>query len=107
MANLQGVSEYSKSIQDEVRRLTDNITDEIVLTLDSALANRRLIGYGGIFKEKHRELNLNDDDLIHTGIDKNQNILNYEIECYRWDIGYKNYVRTNYNEKGGADDEEV
>ncbi|MDR2568906.1 MAG: protein rep [Oscillospiraceae bacterium] len=99
MANLQGVSEYSQNIQDEVKRFTDSITDDIVTTLDKALANRRLIGYGGIFKQKHKELNLiDDDDLIHTGVDETQNALNYELECYRWDIRYRNYIKIKPNE---------
>lgn len=104
MANLKEINIYSKNIQDEVRSLTDSLTDEIVLTLDSALANRRLMGYGGVFKQKHKELNLKDidDDLVHTEVDSKQNILNYEIECYRWDIKLKNYVRY---KKGGSDDE--
>jgi plasmid rolling circle replication initiator protein Rep len=108
MANLQGISDFSQEIQDEVKRITDNITDEIVLTLDSALNNRRLIGYGGIFKQKHKELNLTDnDDLIHTGVDETQNVLNYEIERYRWDIQYRNYIKINYDARGGADDDET
>jgi len=96
MANLQGISQYSQDIQTEVKRITDRITDEIVFILDSALANRRLIGYGGIFKQKHKELNLDDEidgDLIHTKDDSIQSGLNYQIERYRWHIGYRNYVR--------------
>jgi plasmid rolling circle replication initiator protein Rep len=81
MANLQSISEYSQEIQDEVRRITDNITDEIVSVLDIALANRRLIGYGGIFKQKHKELNLtdNDDDLVHVSGDENFNVMDFEV----------------------------
>jgi plasmid rolling circle replication initiator protein Rep len=97
MANLSGVSEYNQEIQDEVKRFTDRITDDIVMTLDTALANRRLIGFGGIFKQKHKELNLDknedNDDLIRSGNDGTQNIMEYEIERYRWDIGHRNYVK--------------
>ena len=48
-------------------------TDEL---LDAALENRRLIGYSGIFKKKHKELNLDEDvdtDLVHTEVDSINN----------------------------------
>lgn len=96
MANLQSISEYSQNIQDEVRKATDRITDEIVLTLDAALKKRRLVGYGGKFKEKHKELNLSseaDSDLIHTGLKPEHSELDYNIERYGWHIGYRNYLR--------------
>ena len=98
MANLQRISEYSQDIQAEVRRITDAITDEVVLALDSALANRRLIGYGGVFKEKHKELNLDeniDADLIHTDTDGDihNDVSDYKIERYGWSIEHRNYVR--------------
>jgi plasmid rolling circle replication initiator protein Rep len=99
MANLQQISPYNQDVQDEVKKITNAITDEIVSTLDSALANRRLIEYGGIMKIKHKELNLTDDtdndnaDLIHIETDSPQNGTDYMVERYRWDIGLKNYVR--------------
>jgi plasmid rolling circle replication initiator protein Rep len=93
MANLQNISEYSQEIQDEIKNFTDKITDDIVLTLDAALENRKLIGFGGIFKQKHKELNLTDDDLIHTQISGEQSSLEYQIECYRWDISHRDYVK--------------
>ena len=101
MANLQEAAVYSQEIQDEVKRATDKITDEIVFTLDAALKNRRLLGYGGIFKEKHKELNLDDnidDDLVRTADNKLQNELAYEIERYRWHVELKNYIRINDEE---------
>ena len=72
MANLTGLDAYSKDIQDNGRRFTDAITDEIVSTLDSVLHRRRLMEYGGLFKQKHKAFNFKDDinsdtaDLIHT-----------------------------------------
>jgi plasmid rolling circle replication initiator protein Rep len=96
MANLQDVSQFSEAIQEEARKVTDRITDEIVSVLDSALTNRRLIGYGGIFKTKHKELNLDDEidgDLIHTNDEGVSSGVDYQIERYGWHIGYRNYVR--------------
>ena len=93
MADLRGVSDFSQEIQDEARKLSDKMTDKIVFTLDAALKNRRLIGYGGIFKAKHKELNLNSDDadLIHAGESEKDNEDMYVIERYGWDVGYKNF----------------
>lgn len=97
MANLQGTTAFNQDIQDAARKLTDKITDEIVFTLDAALKSRRLIGYGGIFKQKHKELNLDEDldgDLIRTTDEVNEHEgLMYEIERYRWDIGLRNYIK--------------
>ncbi|MCL2247990.1 MAG: protein rep [Oscillospiraceae bacterium] len=96
MANLYDIKSHSQDIQDEVKKYTDSITDDIVSTLDSALRGRRLLGFGGVFKEKHKLLNLckRDDDLIRAG---NGKVLTgssgYEIEKYRWDTSLRNYVK--------------
>ena len=96
MADLRGVASYNQKIQDEARRITDEMTDQIVITLDSALANRRLIGYGGIFKEKHKELNLDDvddGDLIRAGDNDARGAADYFIERYHWNVKFRNYLR--------------
>ena len=95
LADLRGISDYSQDIIDEAKRMSDVITDEIVFTLDEVLAYRRLIGYGGIFKTKHKELNLDDadnGDLINAGDSAESKGENFQIERYRWDIGFRNYV---------------
>ena len=111
MANLQDIKTFSQDIQDEAKKITDRITDEIVFTLDAALRNRRLIGYGGIFKEKHKELNLDSDidsDLIHTTDDKNaQDDLKFTIERYRWDIELRNYIKIEDDNTGEGSDNET
>lgn len=93
MADLRGMSDFTQEIQDEAKKLSDKLTEEIVFTLDAALKNRRLIGYGGLFRNKHRELNLNDDDtdLIHAGESEVPREDIYTIEKYGWAVGNKNY----------------
>ncbi len=73
-------------------------TDELVSVLDRVLHRRRLVTFGGIFKELHKVLNLDDveqsDDLINTDIDDEiRGDLNYIIETYSWNIGFKNYIK--------------
>lgn len=67
---------------------------ETVLALDNALANKRLIGYGGLLKQIHKELNLGDaenGDLVNvTGEDE---VANGTFDVIaRWHVGLKNYV---------------
>jgi plasmid rolling circle replication initiator protein Rep len=69
-----------------------NLTDETVRVLNYALAYRRLIGFGGCFKEVYknfkaeRELHSNDED----GDDL------HLLLTFRWHIGYRNYVFEGY-----------
>lgn len=66
---------------------------ETVYTLETSLAYKRLVSYGGIMKQLHKELNLDDaenGDLIHTGDDEVANAIG-EVMAY-WHYGVKNYV---------------
>lgn len=79
-------------------------TDLAVLTLDKAIKNRRLIAYGGIFREARRKLKLEDEetaDLIRLGDEENEpedactcSICNSKLEevFYRWNVGLSHYV---------------
>ena len=71
-------------------------TDKAVAVLDKALANRRLIAYGGIMREAHKNLNLDDSedgDLVKVGDDESIRAdLAHVIEVYKWHVGYKNYI---------------
>lgn len=72
-------------------KIIEDVTDYLVSTFDMVLANRRLIAFGGIFKELHKKLNLDDTedgDLIHVGDDEElREDLNYIIIRYKWQIG--------------------
>lgn len=74
----------------------EKLTDDSVKTLDSALANRRLTAFGGILKQYHKELNLDDiedGDLINTDNEEIRDDLKYMIVRYSWNIGLKNYIQ--------------
>lgn len=70
----------------------DNV--ETVLVLSNALAYKRLIGYGGLLKQVHKELNLGDPedgDLVH--VSEEDEIANGAFDVMaRWHVGLRNYV---------------
>ena len=88
------------TVKDADYLVKDNfkLTDETVSVLDLALRSRRLVAFGKILKDVHKQLNLsnieNDDDLIH--IDDDPEMCDEVIqitEVYKWNIGYSNYVK--------------
>src|SRR5699024_5597102 len=81
-------------IRDEKGNIKENVTDEVVKTLDRALHRKRLTAFGFIFKEVHKELNLDDTeegDLINTENEDIREDLTNIILRYQWNIGIKNY----------------
>ena len=82
-------------IRDEKGNIKENLTDEVVKTLDEALHRKRLTAFGFIFKEVHKELNLDDTedgDLTNTDNEDLREDLTNIILRYQWNIGIKNYV---------------
>ena len=72
------------------------LTIDSVRTLDYALANRRLVAYGGVLKSARQILKLEDDvdgNLVNadnlSGTDDNGD---YYIETYYWYAGYRQYI---------------
>lgn len=96
------VSKYtvkSKDIllRDEDGKINEKLTDKNILTLHFALKGKRLVSFGGIMKQLHKNLNLedlnNDDiDLVNTDFEDNDELVNYIILKFRWSVGYKNYI---------------
>ncbi|MBU5206602.1 protein rep [Bacillus safensis] len=90
------ISKYPVKDTDVIRG--NEVTEEnldTVYYLDGALASRRLIGYGGILKEIHQELNLMDaeeGDLVRIEEDDDE-VANETFEVMaRWHVGIKNYL---------------
>lgn len=90
------VSKYPVKDTDVIRG--NKVTLENVQTvkdLDIALAYKRLISYGGLLKEIHKELKLDDaedGDLIHVDDDSDE-VANGAIEVMAyWHVGLNNYV---------------
>lgn len=78
-------------------KVNEKMTDLAVWILDGALASRRLVSFGGELKKIHKSLNLDDvedGDLINTNNDEElREDLNYIIERYQWNVGYKQYIK--------------
>ena len=95
----KSVAESAKyTVKDNDYLITDNeeLTDSAVMILDSALAGRRLIAFGGELRKIHRALSLDDaenGDLINTDNEELREDLNYVIERYKWHIGYHQYIK--------------
>lgn len=90
------VSKYPVKDTDVIRG--NKVTPENVQTvkdLDKALAYKRLISYGGLLKEIHKELNLGDaedGDLIHIDEDSDE-VANGAVDVMAyWHVGLNNYV---------------
>lgn len=71
-----------------------DMTIDTVRLLDTTLDHRRFIAYGGIFKEWHKRLNLDDEqdgDLVHTD-EKAISVDGPEV-YFTWSTGYRQYIQ--------------
>ena len=82
-------------IKKEDGKIDEGLTDKVVATLDEALHRKRLVSFGFLFKEIHRQLKLDDaenGDLNKTdNEDELRDDLTDIILRYQWNIGIKNY----------------
>lgn len=87
------VTKYTVKNEDYILPNNWKLTLDSVAALDKALANRRLVAFGGAMKEWHKKLNLDDEidgKLIEDGEDINGELVG-EI-CAIWLVGYQQYV---------------
>ena len=87
------VAKYTVKSDDYIMPWNWNMSCKTVEVLDKALANRRLVAYGGVMKDWHKKLNLDDEidgDLVENGETPNGEIIR-EI-CATWKVGYQQYV---------------
>lgn len=95
--SLAETAKYTVKDNDYLVSDDKEMTDSAVMVLDRALANRRLVAYGGELKKIHKSLNLDDvedGDLVNTGSDEElREDVDYILERYRWHIGYKQYYK--------------
>lgn len=87
------VAKYTVKSGDYVLPWDWDMSCKSVEVLDKALANRRLVAYGGVMKDWHKKLNLDDEidgNLIEDGETPNGEVIR-EV-CAFWNVGYQQYV---------------
>lgn len=90
------LSKYTTKYEDILMPENWNITEKTIAILDNALAGKRFIAMGGIFKEVHQKLNLDnieDGDLVHVDCDEEITDENYKTVYYTWHSGYSQYIK--------------
>lgn len=97
---IKSVAESAKyTVKDNDYLINENeaITDDSVYILNYALKNRRLVAFGGELRKIHKSLNLDDTengDLVNTdNTEELREDVNYILEYYKWNFGYKQYVK--------------
>lgn len=97
----KSIAETAKyTVKDEEYLIPENkeLSKEAVYILDGALANRRLVAFGGKLRKIHRELNLDDienGDLVNTDNEDEElrEDIKYHIAVYNWNVGYNQYLK--------------
>ena len=87
------VAKYTVKSGDYVLPWDWDMSCKSVEVLDKALANRRLVAYGGIMKDWHKKLNLDDEidgNLIEDSETPNGEVIR-EV-CAFWNVGYQQYL---------------
>lgn len=90
------VAKYSTKPADYLTPWDVDLMQEAVATLDSALARRRLVAWGGLLKTLHQQLGLDDideGDLVHTDIEQEAAENVDRLIGYQWMAGYRQYYR--------------
>ena len=92
-AAIAEIAKYPTKIEQYIIPLDWELTIETVKVLDTVLAQRRFIAYGGVIADAHRRLHLDDTedgDLVH--IEQEKPIDDAEMRIvYYWYSGYRQY----------------
>lgn len=90
------ITKYTVKDKDYILPYDWELSQDIVRVLDGALANRRLVAWGGILKEIKNKLNLDDEidgDLVNVEDDfEDDNKINQVLAF--WHTGYQQYILT-------------
>lgn len=83
-------------IKDKFKNIDKELSMNVVETLDKSLTNRRLTTFGGILKDIHKKLNLDDQENGNlVNIKKEEDIRTdlYELVKYIYSSKYTNYLQ--------------
>lgn len=90
-------AKYAAKVKDYIIPDDWDLTVDTVRTLDKAFRARKFIAFGGVIREWHKKLNLDDadtGDLIHTDPDEaGVNTDGHPTYSYAWNTGYIQYTR--------------
>lgn len=95
-AAIAEVSKYSTKPADYLTPWDVDAMADAVRVLSSALHRRRLLAYGGLCKELHAKLGLDDvdtGDLVHTDNAEETAAAEAALVAYSWVPGYRQYFR--------------
>lgn len=90
------VAKYTTKSSDIICFDDWDFTVNTVRVLDAAFDKRRFIAYGGLFKELHKQLNLDDTedgDLVHVDDSSEDGGSSDDELLFWWHTGYCRYVR--------------
>ena len=90
------VAKYTVEDEDYIVPEDWDLTLDSVRILDAALNNRRLVAYGGLMKELHKKLKLDDvenGDLINVDSEDSTAASTGRELVYWWHAGYRQYIR--------------
>lgn len=95
-ASIAEVAKYAVKDKDYIIADDWDMTINTVKLLDEVLANRRFVAFGGIFKEYHKKLNLDDveeGDLLHVENEDKLTEEKQKLITYVWATGYNQYYQ--------------
>lgn len=88
------VAKYAVKDADYISPEDWDLTVETVRLLDRVLNHRRLVAFGGVFREWHKRLNLDDavdGDLVHVNSECLEREEDGLVVSYEWNVGYQQY----------------
>lgn len=90
------VTKYTVKDKDYIIPYDWSLSQDIVKTLDGALAGRRLVSWGGVLKDVKKMLSLDDEidgDLVHIDLDDNDVDSGCSDTLFAfWHTGYQQYI---------------
>jgi len=94
-AAIAEAAKYAVKSEDYIIPDDYDLTIETIRILDSALHNRRFVGMGGVIREMHKKLHLDDpeDGDLTLKEDADQDVPEDQEIVYVWNIGYSQYLR--------------
>ena len=90
------VAKYAVKTKDYIIPDDWDMTSQTVWLLDRVLHRRRFVAFGGVFKDYHKKLNLDDaedGDLVHVETDATPVKPDEHVIHFAWYSGYRQYLR--------------